>query len=160
MGYRADSPGHCHSEGFPACFKSDDSSLAEGAQRGTVPAMAHRFGVEETDTESGIRVIAVTGELDLAVADRVREAIDRAAKAPGVLVDLSACEFLDSTGIAVLIRGREALAAEGRELAICNPRSQVLRVLEVTGLTRLDGFLADPPPDPVVPLAASRDDPS
>jgi anti-anti-sigma factor len=78
----------------------------------------------------------------------VQAAIDRAADADHVLVDLAGCEFLDSTGIAVLIRAREARAGEGRDLAICSPRSQVLRVLEVTGLTRLDGFVVERPPDP------------
>ncbi len=114
------------------------------------------FRIEATDSEGGVVVIAVTGELDLAVADQVQEAIDRSAEASRVLVDLAACEFLDSTGIAVLIRGREALAVEGRNLAICNPRHQVLRVLDVTGLTRLDGFIVDPPADPSPALSGSQ----
>jgi anti-sigma B factor antagonist len=113
-----------------------------------VRAVPSSFRIEETDPEDGIRVIAVIGELDLAVTDQLQGAIGRAAGASRVLVDLADCEFLDSTGIAVLIRGRETLAAEGRDLAVCNPRRQVLRVLEVTGLTRIDGFLADLSPDP------------
>jgi anti-anti-sigma factor len=110
--------------------------------------MVPRFRIEESDTETGVRVIAIEGELDLAVAEQVQEAIDRSAGTNRVLVDLAACEFLDSTGIAVLIRGREARVAEGGSLAICNPRDQVLRVLEVTGLTRLGDFLAEPPAEP------------
>jgi anti-sigma B factor antagonist len=120
-----------------------------------VPIVAHRFAIEETDPEGGLRVIAIRGELDLAVADQVEGAIGRSADAGRVVVDLAACEFLDSTGIAVLIRGREALAAEGRDLAICDPRSQVLRVLEVTGLTRLDGFIVESPANPAEPLSGS-----
>lgn len=115
--------------------------------------MVHRFAIKESDPDAGVRVIAVAGELDLAVAPQMQEAIARAAGAGRVLVDLSECEFLDSTGIAVLIRGREALGEEGGSLSICNPGRQVLRVLDVTGLTRLDGFLVDSPPDPARSLS-------
>lgn len=147
MGHHADSPVTAIRRVF-SCFRLVDSKVTQLALGERVPFVMHRFAIEESDPDSDLRVIAVVGELDLAVADQLQGAIDRAADAPGVLVDLCDCEFLDSTGIAILIRGREALAAEGRCLTICNPRSQVLRVLEVTGLTRLDGFVADPLPDP------------
>ncbi len=130
------------------CIKPDDSSVAHSAHPEPAGTVAPNFRIEATDPEDGVVVIAVSGELDLAVADQFQEAIDRSADASRVLVDLAECEFLDSTGIAVLIRGREALAADGRTLAISNPRRQVLRVLDVTGLTRLDGFVAERPPDP------------
>jgi anti-anti-sigma factor len=112
--------------------------------------------IEEVEPGPGVRVLEVHGEVDLAVASQLQKAIERALDADRVLVDLAGCDFLDSTGIAVLIRGREALATSGGELSICNPGRQVLRVLEVTGLTRLDGFVADRPPDPAGSLSASQ----
>lgn len=107
--------------------------------------MTPSFQIEESDPGPDLRLIGVEGELDLAVAPELQAAIERAAGARRVVVDLGACEFIDSTGIAVLIRGREALLAAGGSLAICSPRLQVLRVLEVTGLAALDGFLVAPP---------------
>jgi anti-anti-sigma factor len=120
-----------------------------------VSTVAHSFRIQESDPRAGLHVISVEGELDLAVAGELQAAIDRAAGAERVIVDLEPCEFIDSTGIAVLIRGREALIAAGGSLAICSPNRQVLRVLEVTGLTALEGFLVSPPPTPVRPFSGA-----
>ena len=63
-------------------------------------------------------------------------AIAAAADARDILVDLSECDFLDSTGLAVLINSRRELAEEGRRLVACAPSPQVARLLEVTGFYR------------------------
>jgi anti-sigma B factor antagonist len=107
--------------------------------------MSRSFRIEESDPAPDLHLIVVEGELDLAVAPELREAIERAAGTGRVIVDLGPCDFIDSTGIAVLIRGREALVAAGGDLAICSPTRQVLRVLEVTGLAALKGFIVAPP---------------
>ncbi len=78
--------------------------------------------------------ITVEGELDLAVAAQLRDAIER-SQAEQTLIDLRTCEFLDSTGIAVLVRAHQKAADEGRRLVVHSPSSQVARVLEITGLT-------------------------
>jgi anti-sigma B factor antagonist len=93
------------------------------------------FKLIESDLRPGCRRIEVEGELDLAVADRLQEAIDRAAPQPQVLIDLERCDFIDSTGIAVIVRAHNLMAEEERKLAICGPSDQVLRVLTITGLT-------------------------
>ncbi len=118
--------------------------------------MGHSFRVEVVASAPGASVLEVHGELDLAVADRLQESIDALPDTDRVLVDLADCDFLDSTGIAVLIRSREALAAGGGELSICNPGRQVLRVLEVTGLTRLAGFVVERPSNPAGSLSGSQ----
>jgi len=88
-----------------------------------------------------VRVIAVRGELDLGSAPDLEPALEEAT-ADGdasVLIDLSECEFIDSTGIALLVRAWQRIdrAAEGEgegRLVICSDNRQVRRVLEVTGL--------------------------
>jgi anti-sigma B factor antagonist len=101
-------------------------------------------------------VLAVGSEVDLAVADQLMDALRRTADAEQVLVDLSACEFLDSTGLAVLVNARNERRDEGNRLALLAPGAQVARLLEVTGLAG-DGFafetiedarasFAEPPP--------------
>jgi anti-sigma B factor antagonist len=92
------------------------------------------FKLSESDLRPGCRRIEVEGELDLAVADQLQEAIDRAASQPQVLIDLGRCDFIDSTGIAVIVRAHGQMAEEGRKLAVCCASDQVLRVLTVTGL--------------------------
>ncbi|HEX3238575.1 MAG TPA: STAS domain-containing protein [Solirubrobacterales bacterium] len=97
------------------------------------------FQLTEHELEPGIREIAVTGELDLAVADRLAEAIDRAEGADA-LVSLEACEFIDSSGLAVILRAHQLGRESGRRVVIHSPSDPVRRVLEVTGLTG-NGFV-------------------
>lgn len=83
--------------------------------------------------ERGIPVVAVSGELDAAsvgtLAEPLREAIDAGA---GLVLDLTACSFLDSTGLHVIIDAESAVVARGGRLAIaCSPRGAVARTLEV-----------------------------
>jgi anti-anti-sigma factor len=80
-------------------------------------------------------VIELDGELDLAVIGDFEESLERARGYRLVLIDLSGCEFLDSTGIAAVVRAHRDLAAEGCTLATFGAEHQVLRVLSLTGLT-------------------------
>jgi stage II sporulation protein AA (anti-sigma F factor antagonist) len=78
--------------------------------------------------------IEVDGEVDLSVADRLQNAIEKAG--PGsTLIDLSRCTFIDSTGIAVILRAHRLRAEDGGRLVAHSPSRQVLRVLTITGLT-------------------------
>jgi anti-sigma B factor antagonist len=90
----------------------------------------------ERRARPGCLEILVEGEVDLAVADDLERALERAAsQSEVVLIGLQACEFVDSTAIAVLVNAHRRMAAEGRRIAVYGPRSQVLRVLSITGLT-------------------------
>src|SRR4051794_487661 len=93
-----------------------------------------RLKLSELTLDSGAREIKVEGELDLAVADQLSEAIDR-SDAEQILICLAGCEFVDSTGIAVMVRAHQELSKRGRRLVVHSPAEQVLRVLDVTGLT-------------------------
>jgi anti-sigma B factor antagonist len=80
--------------------------------------------------------IVVEGEVDLAVADRLEQALTRAAAhSEEVLIGLQGCDFVDSTAIAVIVNAHKRMAAEGRRIAVYGPRDQVHRVLSITGLT-------------------------
>lgn len=76
------------------------------------------------------------GELDLAVAEQLTEALTRArADCQHLLIGLEGCEFIDSTGIAAIVQAHHEFAESGGRLAVHSPGDQVLRVLSVTGLT-------------------------
>jgi anti-anti-sigma factor len=95
------------------------------------------FELVEREISADCREVAVIGELDLAVADRLSAVLDRAAgDAPQILISLDKCEFIDSTGIAVVVRAHREAGERGGRLAVYGPSAQVRRVLEVTGLTR------------------------
>jgi anti-anti-sigma factor len=89
------------------------------------------FNLVEASLGDGRTEIEVQGELDLAVADQLRDALER-ADGEEILVSLASCEFIDSTGIAILVH---ASKANGRKLVVHSPSVQVLRILQVTGLT-------------------------
>lgn len=80
-------------------------------------------------------MIAVEGELDMNTATDLERELEgplSAAQSP-LLIDLSRCEFIDSTGIALIVRSWQALNGDGR-FALCGVGQQVKRVLDITGL--------------------------
>ena len=93
-------------------------------------------------------MLTVRGELDLATAPELRELLDEIAPDEPVLIDLNGCEFIDSTGIAVIVRAwqkRQASdgASPGGQLGLCAPDKQVSRLLEVTGVDASIPIFAD-----------------
>ena len=57
-----------------------------------------------------------------------------AARAPEIIVDLAGLEFIDSSGVAALARGRKLARHAGGDLLLGAPQHQVLRVLTLTRL--------------------------
>ncbi|HEU5061953.1 MAG TPA: STAS domain-containing protein [Solirubrobacterales bacterium] len=95
-----------------------------------------RFNVSERDLRPGCRDIQVEGELDLAVAGQLDEVLAAAVgECELVLVGLERCDFIDSSGIAVILRAHNRMSEEGNRLAVYAPTAQVQRVLSMTGLT-------------------------
>ena len=91
--------------------------------------------------EGGASIVRLSGELDLANAGVVERELQLAlADGNGrVVLDLGDLTFIDSTGIALIVRAWQrvdAAAGNGGEggLVLCCQNEQVRRVLEVTGL--------------------------
>ncbi len=99
------------------------------------------FGVEQVVSNDRVTV-KVTGDIDLATADKVGEAlIDALALGREVWVDLSAVTFLDSTGIRALVQAHRKADTQGTRLYVFGAQQWVAKVLEVTGV----GPLLAPP---------------
>jgi anti-sigma B factor antagonist len=81
-------------------------------------------------------VVAAAGEIDIASADELREALADAASsgAAEIWLDLSAIEFMDSTGITTIVDARSLLAP--RRFAVICPDGPVRRVIEISGIDR------------------------
>ncbi len=75
--------------------------------------------------------VRATGELDQASAPQLRDCLT--ALAGEVVLDLAALEFLDSSGLGVLIRANRELQETGGALRVRSPQPQVRRVLDITG---------------------------
>ncbi|HKD96675.1 MAG TPA: STAS domain-containing protein [Micromonosporaceae bacterium] len=90
-----------------------------------------------TRRAAGEAVVAVTGEIDLASGGQVDREIVEAIDGEGtvsVVVDLSEVRFMDSSGIAVLIRGRRRADEHGVSYRITGANGMVRQVLELTGI--------------------------
>jgi anti-sigma B factor antagonist len=83
-------------------------------------------------------IVAVNGEVDLATAPALHEALTSACDAHArVILDLSAVSFMDSTGLSVLIRAYKRSRDDGRELRMVVPGERILRLLQATKLDEL-----------------------
>ncbi|MDX6583672.1 MAG: hypothetical protein QOI10_2856 [Solirubrobacterales bacterium] len=86
--------------------------------------------------------MSVFGELDQSTAPELRTALDGVLDDPpgGVLVDLSDCEFIDSTGLSLLVETKRRLAEDARRFGVCCPDADVRRLLELTGIDQAVGL--------------------
>jgi anti-sigma B factor antagonist len=93
-----------------------------------------------TRLESDVTIIAVSGELDLASADQLDQAIrDAERSATGwIVIDLDDLTFIDSTGLSVLLQARRRATDDGSNLRFVRSRhQQVTRLLSLTETTEL-----------------------
>lgn len=88
-----------------------------------------------TELDEATYVVRIEGELDMNTAAALERELETPLAADGssLLIDLSRCEFIDSTGIALIVRAWQALGSDTR-FALCGVGSQVERVLDITGL--------------------------
>jgi anti-anti-sigma factor len=92
-------------------------------------------------TLSGDRCrLMLRGELDLASAPLLEAGLREAERAGAkrLELDLSDLEFIDSTGLTVLIQANHAAELNGHTLSLCGLQPQVQRLFELTGT--LDRF--------------------
>ncbi len=98
-------------------------------------------------------VLQVGGEVDLYTGPELRLRLqDLAAKGSvHVIVDMSRVDFIDSTGLGVLIGGLRVLREHEGSLTLVASTGRMLRLLELTGLTKVF------PLQPSVPAAIAAD---
>ena len=92
------------------------------------------FQVVVADAGPGRIRLRVIGDVDLATADTLADALDRAVTGTTgpVELDLSGVGFLDARGVVVLLRAGTVAGTTGGVLRLLSPRPSVRRVLELT----------------------------
>jgi len=92
------------------------------------------FSVDLSTREGdGLVIVALRGELDVTHAASVAATIEAAAaRHLEVIVDLTGLDFIDSSGVAALARGRMHARQAGGDLVLAAPQQRVLRVLTLT----------------------------
>lgn len=100
--------------------------------------MAVDLGLEESQ-HGDYRVISVDGEIDVYTAPHLRDRLVDvvAAGATKLCVDLNAVQFLDSTGLGVLVGALKRVNAQSGEMVIVCERAHILKVFEITGLSKV-----------------------
>jgi anti-anti-sigma factor len=88
-------------------------------------------------SENGTPLLSVRGELDLASSPVLEQELERVATATPslVIIDLRELDFMDSTGLSVLIRAHQRAQESGHRLGIVNGSRQVRRLLSLTGVS-------------------------
>jgi anti-sigma B factor antagonist len=93
----------------------------------------------EVEERGDVAVLAVSGEVDVATVPRLREQLHAlvASGTPRIVVNLDAVDFLDSTGLGVLVGALKRVRNNGGELALVCTSPRIRKVFEVTGLTKV-----------------------
>ena len=86
--------------------------------------------------EGQTELIAVSGELDLASGPQLESELDKVTTGATtrVVVDLRELEFMDSTGLSIIVRAHQRLAEAACELSLVKGSPQVQRLLDLTGV--------------------------
>jgi anti-anti-sigma factor len=95
------------------------------------------FGCVSRAEGPGVNRVMLSGELDMATAPQLEEALSDAARGSvAVILDLSELEFMDSTGLQVIVRARALLEEVECRLVLVPGGRQVQLMFEITGVER------------------------
>lgn len=91
--------------------------------------------IPDIDVE-GWTVVAASGEIDVATAPAMRTRLNELVEAGAthLVVDLEDVDFIDSTGLGVLVGSLRVARAGGGDLRLVCTNSRILKVFEATGL--------------------------
>jgi anti-sigma B factor antagonist len=97
------------------------------------------LGLEVDDTHPPYTVLSVTGEVDVYTAPRLREKLVELVSQGKhqIIIDLEGVDFLDSTGLGVLVGGLKRLRSHDGDLGLVCTQHRILKVFEITGLTKV-----------------------
>ena len=94
------------------------------------------FEAASEPLDRGIHVVSVRGEVDLATGPEFERALGAVPEddVASVIVDLTDCSFMDSTGLHLLTRAQQRLDSAGGRVAVVSANRCVLRAFGLTGL--------------------------
>lgn len=91
------------------------------------------------DIENDFWNISLQGELDVSTADKLKEHLHSLAdkKIIDMKINLTNLEYIDSTGLGVMIGILKRLKISDKEIYIINPKSNVKKIFTITGLDKI-----------------------
>lgn len=92
--------------------------------------------IETRETSDGEALLLLVGEVDLSHVDTLWVMATRALETTptGIVIDLSAVSFIDSSVLGALVRIQRAAKGKGKHFSLRQPAPLVQRVLRLTGL--------------------------
>ncbi len=92
-----------------------------------------------TRAEGDATVLEIAGEIDVYTAPKLREQLVDLVNAGSyqLIVDLERVEFLDSTGLGVLVGGLKRVRAHDGSLSLVCTQERILKIFRITGLTKV-----------------------
>ena len=93
----------------------------------------------DVSERNGHAILSVRGEVDVYTAPKFRERLIELVSEGKhrIVVDLEGVEFLDSTGLGVLVGVLKRLRSHDGDLVLVCTQSRILKVFEITGLTKV-----------------------
>jgi anti-anti-sigma factor len=106
----------------------------DGQSAARIDPVPAPFDIRRIDHPLAV-VFALSGELDLATAPLLHEQLERTTRvSETVVVDLSGVQFIDSSGLHVLVQAERQLRASGGRLVLVSGPRRVRRIFELTDL--------------------------
>jgi anti-sigma B factor antagonist len=93
-------------------------------------------------SKDGIEIVDVEGEIDVYTAPRLRELLIELVNTGfyQLVVNMEKVEFLDSTGLGVLVGGLKRVRAHDGSLDLVCTQERILKIFRITGLTKVFGI--------------------
>ena len=123
----------------------------------TAPAAGHPNGMSresftfKADRAGETAVVTLAGELDMAATFRIEPELERLTRDDEVrtlVADMEGVEFIDSSGLGLLLATEQRLRAEGIRFVVANPSHSVRRMLELAGASDDLAVIAWPATEP------------
>lgn len=92
-----------------------------------------------TREAGGRTVVVVGGEIDVYTAPKLRDKISElvAEGHHDLLIDMEGVDFLDSTGLGVLVGGLKKVRAEDGSMELICSQDRLLKIFRITGLAKV-----------------------
>jgi anti-sigma B factor antagonist len=92
-----------------------------------------------TRTVDDRTIVEVGGEIDVYTAPKLREALIELVQSGTyhIVVDMEEVDFLDSTGLGVLVGGLKRVRSHDGSMTLVCTQERLLKIFRITGLTRV-----------------------
>ena len=93
----------------------------------------------ETSKQGETNVVSLRGEIDVYTAPRLRQALIDLVEggAKDIVVDMDRVDFLDSTGLGVLVGGLKRVKSNEGEMKLVVTQDRIMKIFDITGLSKV-----------------------